>query len=132
MWPKQTTAGKAEFKFVIRGSKPSFMDGTPQEGDTVETAIFGLGQARRTPAGPGPSVSATFQGISGGAGWPAAARARASRFQLFRSRWQRLTEIHRPGLPPSSLTNRRSPVQSLITFGRFGSHQMVSLGLMYM
>ena len=36
--------------------------------------------------------------ISGGAGWPAAARVRASRFQLFRSRWQRRIGIHRPEL----------------------------------
>ena len=52
---------------------------------------------------------------------------RARRFQFFRSRWQRLTGIHRPGLPPSSFTNLGSPVQILITFGRFGSHQMVVL-----
>ena len=78
------------------------------------------------PAGPGPSRYApAFQGISGGASWPASARARASLFQSFRLRWQRLTFSQRPGLPLSSFTNLRSPVQMLITFGRRGSHQTV-------
>jgi hypothetical protein len=67
----------------------------------------------------------TPQGISGSIGWPAAPGARESRFHLFRS--ERLTEIHRPGRPPSSLTNLGSPVQILITAGFLGSRQTVIL-----
>ena len=75
--------------------------------------------------GPGPAcIRRTWpillrnaRAISGGAGWPAAARARASRFQLFRSRWQRRIGIHRPGFRPSSLTNLGLAAQILITLG---------------
>lgn len=61
-----------------------------------------------------------------------AGSGRARRFHRMRQRGVRRTEIQRPSLAPSSLTNRRSPVQILITYGLRSSHQMVTFSVMFM